>query len=363
MPVHDLMAAQRAGVEVGRVRLGKKNANGHPMRLPTLRLTTPSRDIADGVAAVYGGTVAWWEEKKQWEVITEHTDLEVVIPPLEVITQWWEMWGGKPVACLRRCDSQVQQLGERGPCACPADIDERIRLGRLNPPQACLPRTRLRIVLPYVPGLGMWMVTSSGLGAAISLGGQAWRLQKVREMGINLRAKLRVEERTGSKDGKPTRWLVPCLDILDSAAEIASGQIPANEMRLPPPPKRLALTAGTSSPQAPAQQESQTPPAQKPASEQPKPPAPAKPVTEDWPPVAKAPAAAPPAKSLAQTLAERATSATSRGELATVIAEAKEALVTDHLVMIDGAEETLRDYITHLWNKLPARPAAPADAG
>lgn len=254
MPLLDI---QRRGRELGRIRLGQqvqaKNGKMRPEKLSTFRFTTNSRAGADAVAQLLGGEVRAWEGgTQQWEVITPTSELPVMIPPGDaVIRQDYEMWSGG--GCQRRCDSQTAHTRDEqgndvtGPCLCPADAIERSELAKVG--RACKPTTRLNVMLPDLPDIGVWRVESHGFYAAVELGGAAELLVKARDKGVFLPALLRLDKRRSAVPGRSVReWYVPVLEIGASVRELTSGEAGGNlQQALPPAPVR-ALAAGASSP-------------------------------------------------------------------------------------------------------------------
>lgn len=258
MPILDI---QRRGQQIGRIRIGEqvKTDKGkmRPSRLSTFRFTTQSKVSADAIAALYGGTVRDWQG--QFEVITGQSTIGVTVPPRDqVVSQWYEMWtaGG----AQRRCDSQHEQISN-GPCLCPhaknpADEDEVARcalersdLARLNPPKACKVVTRVSVMIPDLPGLGVFRLDTGSFYAASEIGDTAAILQMARDRGVFLLAMLRIEQRTRVANGETKHYPVPVLEITKTLREITSGELEAGGItaQLPPPPagQPKAITAGT----------------------------------------------------------------------------------------------------------------------
>jgi Recombination directionality factor-like len=255
---------QRRGQQIGRIRIGQqvKAANGkmRPERLDTFRFTTASRTSADAIAALFGGTVRDWEG--QYEVITGKAEIGVTVPPRDqVVSQWYEMWtkGG----CQRRCDSQTEKLSGK-PCLCPHAEDpgdddavaraahERAMLAAKNPPQACKLVTRISVMIPDLPGLGVFRLDSGSYYAATEIGDSAELMQMARDKGVFLPAILRIEQRSRVAAGQTKKYPVPVLEVLATFRDIATGAIGANGMaaQLPPPPEgqRRAIAGAPASP-------------------------------------------------------------------------------------------------------------------
>lgn len=340
MPALDI---QRRGQQIGRIRIGQmaKAANGKskPVRLETFRFTTKNRRSADAIAELYGGEVRQWND--EWEVITELDVIGVTVPPRDqVVSQWYEWWnkGG----CLRRCDSQREQISGKD-CMCPhaedpSDLEavasaakERARLAKLNPPQACALKTRISVMIPDLPGVGIFRIDTGSFYAAGETGDKADLLQMARDHGVFLPAELRIEWRVRVAEGRRTPYPVPVLEILSTFREIASGALAAGGItaQLPPAPgeTRRALTSGQT-PAAPA-----------------RPALPAAVVREPDP------------QDIAQRIADTASQALSRGQINDLVRQAREAKVINDNVCTDPGNDTweeLDGYLHDLWLALPA---------
>lgn len=273
---------QRRSQQIGRIRIGHQvkapNGKMRPERLTTFRFTTASKVTADAIAELFGGQVRPWEG--QHEVITEKSEIGVTVPPRDaVISQWYEMWtaGG----CQRRCDSQHEQISN-GPCKCPhagdpSDPDEvremaleRARLHKADPSKACGLVTRINVMIPDLPGLGVFRLDTGSFYAAGESGDKADLMELAREHNVFLPAMLRIEWRKRIAGGKTTTYPVPVLEILPTFRAIASGQLEAAGItaQLPPAPgePRLAIAAGAPAPReerpAPAVRQDRPPAAQ-----------------------------------------------------------------------------------------------------
>lgn len=259
-----LLDIQRRGQQIGRLRIGQQvqAANGkmRPAKLDTFRFTTQSRHAADAIAELYGGTVQDWNN--EFEVITSKSAIGVTVPPRDqVVSQWYEMWskGG----CQRRCDSQIEQISGE-PCLCPHAEDptdlvavenaaqERSGLAGMNPPKACKPVTRISVMIPDLPGLGVFRLDTGSYYTAVEIGDAAELLQVARDRGVFLPAVLRIEQRQRVAEGKTKKFPVPVLEVLATFRQIASGALEAGGItaQLPPAPGQQprALTAGTPAP-------------------------------------------------------------------------------------------------------------------
>lgn len=234
MPLLDI---QRRMAEVGRVRIGVKGERGAPKKLAAFRVTSPSREIIESVAAVYGGAPDEWrpgpKEPAQWEVLTEATALHIVVTPGQVFSQWWELWdaGG----CQRRCDGVAMSNDE--PCICPADYEERRALAGKG--RACRPTTRFSFMLREVQALGLFRIETHGIYAAMEMGGVAELLEHATKLGTFLPATLRLDQRTSKKDGQTMRYAVPVIDVHSNVNKVLESIGVLDAPALPTPVRAL----------------------------------------------------------------------------------------------------------------------------
>ena len=237
MAVLDL---QRKGQQIGRIRIGqqvavirdgKDTGKTRPSKLSTFRFTTGSRVSAEAISALYGGDVRQWGS--EWEVVTAQSAIGVTVPPRdEVVSQWYEMWnkGG----AVRRCDSQTEQISG-GPCLCPHAEDpsnstqaddaarKRAALAKLNPPQACKLVTRINVMIPDLPGLGVFRLDTGSYYAAVEIGDSAELMQMARDKGVFLPAILRIDQRRRVAGGQTKTYPVIVLEALTTTFEDALG--------------------------------------------------------------------------------------------------------------------------------------------
>jgi hypothetical protein len=267
---------QRRSQQIGRIRIGHqvRAASGkmRPERLTTFRFTTPSGRTAVAIAKLYGGVCQPWAgHEGQFEVITSRDEIGVMVPPRNaVVSQWYELWGK---TIKRRCDSRNEQLSG-GECLCPHAENpddpgevtrcalERAGLARMNPAQACSLVTRINVMIPDLPGLGVFRLDTGSFHAAGESGDKADVMELARERNVFLPASLRIEWRVRTTDAKP--YPVPVLEILHTFRDIASGALEAGGImaQLPPAPGEApraiagpapaAVAAGPAAAEAPA---------------------------------------------------------------------------------------------------------------
>lgn len=222
MPILDIQQRFR---ELGRLRMGKVETppgkRPRPVKLLTWRLTSPWKHLLEAAAGVgIGGDVVEWHnpgmDRAEFELITDTDTLDVIIPPGDVLNQSYELWSGG--GCLRRCDGVTMTLdaGKTAAkkCRCPADPLERQAAAGANPPIGCKPTTRLVVMLPGLPDLGVWRLESHGFYAAAELAGAAALVEIATRRGTMIPADLRIEARRIKRHDEPVkRFAVPVLSF------------------------------------------------------------------------------------------------------------------------------------------------------
>lgn len=176
-----------------------------------------------------GGEVKPWEKK--FEVQTEITAIQVMLPPSGIIfSQWYEFWENK--RRTRWCDSQQQRFG-KGPCLCPhasdpddaaeveAAVWERVALAKQG--KACKPTTKLWLWVPSLPDIGSWLVTTHSRKAAERLQTTIAVMEVYRQQGIYLTATFRLIWEQTEVDGRLTWFPVPALELDDTLEALATG--------------------------------------------------------------------------------------------------------------------------------------------
>lgn len=216
MPIVDL---QRRLREIGRIRIGEQvptsNGKTRPRKLDRFRFTSRDRSVIEATATLWGGDVTAWEapDGEQWQVVSNATAIAVVVPPGDMaFSQFYEQWTGG--GCQRRCDGRWDTVRD---AACDCNPENR----------ECKITTRLSVMLPDVPGLGVWRLETHGYYGAVELAGAVDVCRAVTERGHTIPARLRIESRKVQRfdeKGKPVtlRFAVPVLDIDVTLAALGS---------------------------------------------------------------------------------------------------------------------------------------------
>lgn len=251
-PGEALIGVQRRWRELGRFRMGATRPGPKgpvPYKLNTWRLTSHSRDLLEHVAVLYGGEVVAWPEAPtdgdNWQITTEADSLRVIVPPGEVLSQYFELWSGG--GCRKRCTGERQVLQDI-PCSCPEDIGERSKLAQRG--QACTPSTRLSLMLLDVPDLGVWRLETHGYTAAQEIAGTFDVLKLATDRGTPIPAQLKITHRTSKSidaegNAKTAKFTVPALVLEEQIVRAVMDSLPqlgqAPRETLAPPIERRSL--------------------------------------------------------------------------------------------------------------------------
>lgn len=216
-----ILTLQQRIRECGRIRIGQKGPNGAPQKLSTFRFTSFDRRAIQAAADKWGGIVKECTDKDlkgQFEVVTNTSEIPIMAANTEP-TQYMELWSGG--GCERRCDGCTELLSGK---ACLCDPED----------QKCKPTTRLSIILPDLPGLGVWRIESHGWNVAAELIQTYDFLRALTGRRELAEAMLAIEERTGRVDKKTTRFMVPVIRIpvtpralMESRGELGMGEVHA----------------------------------------------------------------------------------------------------------------------------------------
>ena len=215
-PILDLQRRQR---ELGRIRMGDKGGKGQPQKLSHFRLTSSARHLLEEAAGLWGGEVRVWEgspSEGAFELYTQTDSLPIVIPPsAEPVSQWYEQWSAG--GCTHRCDGVRNHIDD-SPCSC---TDE-----TRGTPKGCKATTRVNVMLPDLPDVGVWRLETHGINAAYELPGTIEVIQMASATGRFLTGRLRIEHRTSRKGGQTRKFIVPVIDLDVTVGALMSGEVP-----------------------------------------------------------------------------------------------------------------------------------------
>lgn len=211
-----ILTLQRQAAELGRLRTGFYDS-GRPQRSETWILTSHEREYVQVAADLWGGTVTEWKPLngsiKQWRVITGAVSLDAILPSGDPLNQYNEMWSGG--GCQRRCDGITEKLS-RKPCICLAQHGEDWYL--LPKGKVCSATTRLNVLLPDMPDLGVWRAETKSFYAADSMAGQVDTvLQGTGGQGI-VPVRLTIQQRQVVRNGQTKKF--PVVMVIPRLAQL-----------------------------------------------------------------------------------------------------------------------------------------------
>ena len=199
--------------ELGRIRMGTKGAKGMPMKGDHFRFTSPFEDAVRAIAGRYGGEVSEWHDAmanppRQWQVTVEADSVDIVLPSGAQLSQTLECWdkGG----CTVRTDG-ITDLLTGAPWRGPTTF-EGLKAANIKP------TTRLSVMLPGIPGFGVWRLESHGWNAAAEIAGVLDVIRSCHLAGQLHVGRLTLADRTSKKAGQTNRYKVPVL-MLDATPE------------------------------------------------------------------------------------------------------------------------------------------------
>ncbi|MBP5870909.1 recombination directionality factor [Streptomyces scabiei] len=218
-----IRTAQKQARELGRLRTGYSIPSDDPKKRPrpvkskTWVLSSHSEHYVTAAAEALGGKVERWQPQgngaPQFRVITEAEQLEAILPPGDPLSQANERWnkGG----CERRCDGEIEQIS-RHPCLCLAEHGPEWHLLRQDlytKDKVCAATSRLNVILPDMPDVGVWRVETHSWYAANELAGTVdMVLSGTGGKGL-VPVTLRIEPRTRVAGGKTKQFPVVVVEI------------------------------------------------------------------------------------------------------------------------------------------------------
>lgn len=239
-----IITLQRQARELGRLRTGLTDGN-RPVRSDTWIVTSHAEHYVEAAAAEWGGTCEKWQPQgngaAQFRVITETACLDAILPPGDPLSQSYEMWsrGG----CQRRCDGITEQLSDE-PCLCVAQFGDTWHEQEKG--TVCSAHTRLNVILPQMPDIGVWRMETGSFYAANEIAAHVDLIRNATHGEIAVPIRLRIEQRQRVAAGKTKKFPVVAVELRGSTAgQLMSGTANLDALEsLGAPPAAPALTAG-----------------------------------------------------------------------------------------------------------------------
>lgn len=231
-----IITMQRQARELGRLRTGYSVPNSDPNKRPrpvkskTWVLSSHAEHYVTAAAEAWGGKVERWQPQgngaPQFRVITDAEQIDALLPPGDPLSQANEMWnkGG----CMRRCDGQIEQISRR-PCVCLAEHGPDWHLLRQDirtKDKVCAATSRMNVVLPDMPDVGVWRVETHSFYAANELAGTVdMVLSGTGGKGL-VPVTLRIEPRTRVAGGQTKHFPVVVAELRVTTRQALTGPLP-----------------------------------------------------------------------------------------------------------------------------------------
>lgn len=184
------------------------------MSLQEWRVTTGDPEVADAVAALYGGTPQAWQTKSSetLEVMTTESSVKVLLDGPNAIRSELILWGrnNQPI---RKCDGITMSDGQK--CVCPSDVNERREAAKTG--SGCDVSIQVMFSLADNPDLGLWRFNSSSWTLAREVSTAQDALEKVD--GLALAELSLVEVNYTTRSGQNRNFTKPVITILGSASD------------------------------------------------------------------------------------------------------------------------------------------------
>ena len=138
----DVVARFRSGAQV----------NKRPLALDEWRVTTGDPEVADAIAALFGGKPQEWAAQGEdvIEVYTTTPSVDIILDGPEAIRQSMVLWGRNGM--IRSCDGVTQKDDAGSPCACPSALRDRKEAAKAG--HGCEPSIQVYFRLEADPDLG-----------------------------------------------------------------------------------------------------------------------------------------------------------------------------------------------------------------
>ncbi|MFE2936689.1 hypothetical protein [Streptomyces sp. NPDC059278] len=206
-----ILTLQRQARELGRLRTGYTDGK-RPVRSKTWIATSHAEHYVTAAAEAWGGAVERWQPlgngAPQFRVITEAESIDALMPPGDPLSQYNELWSGG--GCQRRCDGERERLSNQ-PCICLRQFGEDWHQQRKG--TVCSATSRLNVILPDMPDVGVWRAETHSFYAANEWGGTVdMVLSGTNGQGM-VPVVLRIEPRQRVADGKTKKFPVVVVEI------------------------------------------------------------------------------------------------------------------------------------------------------
>lgn len=224
-----ILTLQMQARELGRLRTGYTDTSGaksRPVRSDTWIITSHSENYIRAAAEEFGGSAEKWQPlgsgAAQWRVITEQVAIDAIMPPGDPLSQTNELWSGG--GCQRRCDGVTEQLSD-SPCLCLAQFGESFHERPKG--TVCAATTRLNVILPDMPDVGIYRVETHSYWAANEIAATVDLIRNATGGRAAVPIRLRIEQRQRVANGQTKKFPVVVVELRGATAgQILGGVIP-----------------------------------------------------------------------------------------------------------------------------------------
>jgi hypothetical protein len=222
-----ILTLQRQARELGRLRTGYTTGEkSRPVRSDTWILTSHSEHYMRAAAEEFGGTcreVAADRQRRRRSGASSPTrPIDAIMPPGDPLSQTNELWSGG--GCQRRCDGVTEQLSD-SPCLCLAQHGEQWHEQPKG--KVCAATTRLNVILPDMPDVGIYRVETHSFYAANEIAATVDLIRNATGGHAAVPIRLRIEQRQRVANGQTKKFPVVVVELRGATAgQILGGVIP-----------------------------------------------------------------------------------------------------------------------------------------
>ncbi|MCF6467338.1 hypothetical protein FAF44_02775 [Nonomuraea sp. MG754425] len=216
-----ILDLQHRNRTLGKIRSGTYGVNpatgkSSPQRSETFIVTSDFQHFVQSAEDTYGGIMEEWQPQgngaAQWRVVTDEVALDAILPPgpKSPLSQAYEKWtrGG----IQRRCNGVLERKSGQ-PCLCKQQYGEDSWWERAPVGQACKVTTRLNVILPDVPDIGVWLFETHSYHAALELPAHVATMRRIFGTEIPIPIRLFLTQRRVTRNGETKHFPVPAIEL------------------------------------------------------------------------------------------------------------------------------------------------------
>lgn len=216
-----ILDLQHRNRTLGKIRSGTygvnpKTGKSSPQRSDTFIITSDFQHFVQSAEDTYGGLMEEWQPQgngpAQWRVVTDEVALDAILPPgpKSPLSQAYEKWSRGGVQ--RRCNGVLERKSG-GSCLCKQQWGEDGWWERAPDGQACKVTTRLNLILPDVPDIGVWLFETHSYHAALELPAHVAMMRRIFGTDIPIPIRLFLTQRRVTRNGETKHFPVPAIEL------------------------------------------------------------------------------------------------------------------------------------------------------